>query len=527
MSFVAPVSGALTLYLNDDIFGDNSGSWNVCITVPSDLVSSGPVGGPFNPPSQVYTLSNSSVAALNWSAGASASWLSLSPASGTLAAGASTGVVASVNINANSLSAGSYTNSITFTNTTNGIGSTTRPAILNVISNGGFFDDVESGTNGWTATGLWHIVGTGACSNWFSPTHSWYYGLNATCTYNNGAANSGDLISPTIVIPASGTLTFQSWEQTESSGTTWDKRIVYISTNGAASWIQLLQSVNNASAWYQVSIDLSAYAGKVTQLQFHFETVDSVANDFRGWYIDDVRVAGPPTLSVTPATSLNASGEQGGPFAPTSQVYTVSNAGIGTLNWTAGVSNNWLGLSATNGMLVTGASTNVTVSINAAANVLVGGLYSNLVSFVNTTNSGGNANRVATLLVRDGISDAWRLQYFGHIDPRASDQSRAQDDPDGDGLSNLQEFLAGTDPTNSASAFRITSVVSSGNDILINWMTGIGRTNALQALMSTEFTNNFTDIFTVTNTLGTTTNYLDIGGATNAATRFYRIRLVP
>ena len=30
-SFVAPVSGALTLYLNDDIFGDNSGSWNVCI----------------------------------------------------------------------------------------------------------------------------------------------------------------------------------------------------------------------------------------------------------------------------------------------------------------------------------------------------------------------------------------------------------------------------------------------------------------------------------------------------------------
>jgi len=40
-------------------------------------------------------------------------------------------------------------------------------------------------------------------------------------------------------------------------------------------------------------------------------------------------------------------------------------------------------------------------------------------------------------------------------------------------------------------------------------------------------TNNFTDIFTVTNTIGTVTNYLDIGGATNQPARYYRVRLVP
>ena len=40
-------------------------------------------------------------------------------------------------------------------------------------------------------------------------------------------------------------------------------------------------------------------------------------------------------------------------------------------------------------------------------------------------------------------------------------------------------------------------------------------------------TNNFAAIFTVTNTVGTTTNYLDIGAATNVPAFYYRVRLVP
>ncbi len=95
-------------------------------------------------------------------------------------------------------------------------------------------------------------------------------------------------------------------------------------------------------------------------------------------------------------------------------------------------------------------------------------------------------------------------------------------------MSNLQEFLAGTDPTNSASSFRITSVVGIGSDVLVSWMTGIGRTNALQATVGSGYaTNGFADIFTVTNTVGATTNYLDVGGATNRPARYYRVRLVP
>jgi T5SS/PEP-CTERM-associated repeat protein len=126
--------------------------------------------------------------------------------------------------------------------------------------------------------------------------------------------------------------------------------------------------------------------------------------------------------------------------------------------------------------------------------------------------------------VGDGIPNGWKQQYsLDPLNPNVANQ-----DVDGDGMSNLQEFLAGTDPTNSASSFRITSVAGIGSDVLISWMTGIGKTNALQATVGSSYaTNGFADIFTVTNTVGTTTNYLDVGGATNKPARYYRVRLVP
>lgn len=132
--------------------------------------------------------------------------------------------------------------------------------------------------------------------------------------------------------------------------------------------------------------------------------------------------------------------------------------------------------------------------------------------------------------VGDGILDSWRLQYFvGGIPTNAS--SCAACDPDGDGKSNLQEFLAGTDPTNNASAFRITSIVRAGTNVVVTWMMGSGKTNALQATAGVGngnyATNNFSDIFTVTNTVGPVTNYLEIGTGTNFPSRFYRVRLVP
>jgi hypothetical protein len=57
----------------------------------------------------------------------------------------------------------------------------------------------------------------------------------------------------------------------------------------------------------------------------------------------------------------------------------------------------------------------------------------------------------------DGIPDSWMMAYFGHPNPQAGDQSRATDDADGDGLTNLQEFIAGMNPRDANSAQRITA----------------------------------------------------------------------
>jgi hypothetical protein len=88
---------------------------------------------------------------------------------------------------------------------------------------------------------------------------------------------------------------------------------------------------------------------------------------------------------------------------------------------------------------------------------------------------------------------------------------------DGDGMSKLQELLAGTDPNSSASFFHIVSVVTTGSNVHIDWMTGIGKTNALErtaGVAGSFTTNNFIAIFTITSTVGTITNHLDIGAAT-------------
>ena len=55
----------------------------------------------------------------------------------------------------------------------------------------------------------------------------------------------------------------------------------------------------------------------------------------------------------------------------------------------------------------------------------------------------------------DGIPDAWTRSYFGHPSGQAGDISRAGDDADGDHMTNLQEYLAGTNPRDPNSVLKL------------------------------------------------------------------------
>jgi hypothetical protein len=121
----------------------------------------------------------------------------------------------------------------------------------------------------------------------------------------------------------------------------------------------------------------------------------------------------------------------------------------------------------------------------------------------------------------DGIPNSFDFDPFNPAD--------ADSDPDGDGQNNLAEYQAGTNPTNSASAFRITSIAPVTNSLRVTWTTVANRTNALErsAGVAGSFSNNFTAIFIATNTAAGTTNYVDVGAATNVPAFYYRVRLVP
>jgi len=126
--------------------------------------------------------------------------------------------------------------------------------------------------------------------------------------------------------------------------------------------------------------------------------------------------------------------------------------------------------------------------------------------------------------VGDGIPNGWKQQYgFNPFDPTV-----AAADPDGDGLSNLREFQLGTSPTDPASPFHVTSVTMNGPDMLINWMSVGGMTNAVESASNPGATwSNISGNIILTGVGLTTTNYNDPGAATNTPANYYHIRLVP
>jgi hypothetical protein len=101
------------------------------VTPATDMSSSGAQGGPFWPAAFQYQLRATS-GSVNFSISGVPSWLTASAASGTVTTSTTT-VTFTVNAGASSLASGLYgPTTISFTNTTNGVGNTTRLARLNV-----------------------------------------------------------------------------------------------------------------------------------------------------------------------------------------------------------------------------------------------------------------------------------------------------------------------------------------------------------------------------------------------------------
>jgi PKD repeat protein len=82
--------------------------------------------------------------------------------------------------------------------------------------------------------------------------------------------------------------------------------------------------------------------------------------------------------------------------------------------------------------------------------------------------------------VGDGIPNAWRAQYFGGTGTSTNSISCATCDPDHDSVSNYQEYIADTNPTNALSFFRI-QIIRNSSGTSISFQSSANRTYTLQA----------------------------------------------
>jgi hypothetical protein len=118
----------------------------------------------------------------------------------------------------------------------------------------------------------------------------------------------------------------------------------------------------------------------------------------------------------------------------------------------------------------------------------------------------------------EGLPDSWRSNYFGNVSPSVGLKHHVNDDADGDGYSNLEEYILGSDPTSKTSNLRITAIATTN----LQWQA------KPYELYEIYGTTNFTtwtraiNPIMPTNTVGTATVFTNGGPK-----EFFRVEKIP
>lgn len=99
---------------------------------------------------------------------------------------------------------------------------------------------------------------------------------------------------------------------------------------------------------------------------------------------------------------------------------------------------------------------------------------------VTTSNGFVIMNNRALAPWSDGIPDSWRIQYFGSV---MNILSAPDADADGDGMTNLEEYLAGTNPNDIASRFAVNGSHDTAG-VTLKWPSVTGKTYRLESAPS-------------------------------------------
>jgi hypothetical protein len=318
------------------------------VTPADTLVSDGPEGGPFSPSSMVYTLENLGDTGFDYSVTKSAAWISVTNASGYLAAQATIDVTVSINSSADSLGDGRYTDTINFINETDHVGDTTRRAILNVGIPVVVYEWPLNTSPGWSTEGQWAFgQPTAGGGEYGGPdpgsgyTGNNVYGYNLNGDYPNNLPET-HLTSTAIDCTGLYNVHLKFWRWLGVEAPSCDHAYVRVSNNGS-DWTTVWQNTVEITDtdWVQMDLDLADVADNQSSvyLRWTMGTTD-VGWRYCGWNIDDIQIVAiggeePPLTILFPGGQPEFL-EPGAPTDFTVQIVNGSEnyvPGTGTLHY--------------------------------------------------------------------------------------------------------------------------------------------------------------------------------------------------
>ena len=251
---------------------------------PGSLSFTATAGGA-NPASQTISITNAGAGTLNWTATDNASWLTVSPASGT----APSTLTASVNVSG--LAAGTYNGTITISATGATNSPVSVPVTLTVNGAGGGTELIVNG--GFEGSG----------SPWFATGSGVSRGTDGNARSGTGYLRLGGLNSASgaayqqITIPSGTSPSLNFWLNVTSAETTtttqFDRLFIEVrSTSGALlATLATFSNLNKVAATNAYTLrgaySLASFAGQTVRIQFRYTNDVSLITTFR---IDDVSV---------------------------------------------------------------------------------------------------------------------------------------------------------------------------------------------------------------------------------------------
>ncbi len=283
-----------------------------------DFITTGNVGGPFNPAYELFALKNTGTNSLTWTCGVNVPWVDLSASNGVLPGLTSfTNISVSLDPIAATFQPGIYLGTLSFTNVTTGFVQT-RNLALTVSPSLIYFFSLDTDP-GWSRQGQWAFgqpTGQGGTQHGFPDPTSGATGQNVFGVNLNGdytADSTGPYYLTTAPLDFTGVqnvmIEFQRWLNTDFPPYAFAD--VSVSADGT-NWTTIFSNDGGPvtdSAWTNCIYDISSIADNqpAVQVRWGYQATTN-AFLYSGWNIDDIGFLGSNQLYVAlpPSTTEGA-----------------------------------------------------------------------------------------------------------------------------------------------------------------------------------------------------------------------------